>query len=332
MSASSFHTTFPENYGDVQVGHLQRRDLLAAGSQRPEGDSDPRDLASPARGGNARGPAPHRLLRRRQLRARRRAQALPRRGHLRAQVRRTRRSSSVDTTDQTSVTKTQVDGEGWSSWVTPKFDQGLSRACCATTTSSRTTTTTPIATGRLPASPTGCRTRATSRRRSCWITSRSTTKDFDACAAAAEACGRCTRSSTSESVHSVEHCMSLVRFDSTLAQLAVPPRRPWRPSPCAAAQNMQINGAGATFPYPIYSKWFSEYNKLQAERARSTTSRSARAAASGRSRNQTVFFGATDGPMTPGPAAGRARQASCTSRRCSARSCRSTTSRAWTPS
>ena len=24
-----------------------------------------------------------------------------------------------------------------------------------------------------------------------------------------------------------------------------------------AAQNTQINGAGATFPYPIYSKWFS---------------------------------------------------------------------------
>ena len=30
----------------------------------------------------------------------------------------------------------------------------------------------------------------------------------------------------------------------------------------AAQQTMQINGAGATFPYPIYSKWFSEYNKL----------------------------------------------------------------------
>ncbi len=28
------------------------------------------------------------------------------------------------------------------------------------------------------------------------------------------------------------------------------------------AQTIQINGAGATFPYPIYSKWFSEYNKL----------------------------------------------------------------------
>jgi phosphate transport system substrate-binding protein len=26
-----------------------------------------------------------------------------------------------------------------------------------------------------------------------------------------------------------------------------------------------LNGAGATFPYPIYSKWFSEYNKLHPE-------------------------------------------------------------------
>ena len=34
-----------------------------------------------------------------------------------------------------------------------------------------------------------------------------------------------------------------------------------------AAQTIQINGAGATFPNPIYSKWFSEYNKLQPERA-----------------------------------------------------------------
>lgn len=29
-----------------------------------------------------------------------------------------------------------------------------------------------------------------------------------------------------------------------------------------AAQIVQINGAGATFPNPIYSKWFDEYNKL----------------------------------------------------------------------
>ena len=28
------------------------------------------------------------------------------------------------------------------------------------------------------------------------------------------------------------------------------------------AETITLNGAGATFPYPIYSKWFSEYNKL----------------------------------------------------------------------
>ncbi|MGI8508515.1 MAG: phosphate ABC transporter substrate-binding protein PstS, partial [Gemmatimonadaceae bacterium] len=27
----------------------------------------------------------------------------------------------------------------------------------------------------------------------------------------------------------------------------------------ASAQSVDLNGAGATFPYPIYSKWFSEY-------------------------------------------------------------------------
>ena len=48
------------------------------------------------------------------------------------------------------------------------------------------------------------------------------------------------------------------------------------------AQTVQINGAGATFPYPIYSKWFSEYNK-STRRFKSTTSRSDRAAESARS-------------------------------------------------
>src|SRR3989338_227317 len=32
-----------------------------------------------------------------------------------------------------------------------------------------------------------------------------------------------------------------------------------------AAPRMLINGAGATFPYPLYSKWFYEYNKLHPE-------------------------------------------------------------------
>ena len=33
------------------------------------------------------------------------------------------------------------------------------------------------------------------------------------------------------------------------------------PSNAGSASNLTINGAGATFPYPIYSKWFSEYGK-----------------------------------------------------------------------
>jgi phosphate transport system substrate-binding protein len=65
----------------------------------------------------------------------------------------------------------------------------------------------------------------------------------------------------------------------------------------AAAQNLQIDGAGATFPYPIYSKWFSEYNKLHP-----TVQINYQSIGSGggirQLTNQTVFFGATDGPMT----------------------------------
>jgi phosphate transport system substrate-binding protein len=65
----------------------------------------------------------------------------------------------------------------------------------------------------------------------------------------------------------------------------------------AAAQNVQINGAGATFPFPIYSKWFSEYNKLHPNALINYQS-----IGSGGGIRQlsagTVFFGATDGPMT----------------------------------
>ena len=46
------------------------------------------------------------------------------------------------------------------------------------------------------------------------------------------------------------------------------------------AQTVQINGAGATFPYPIYSKWFAEYNKLNPNVADQLPVASARAAAS----------------------------------------------------
>jgi phosphate transport system substrate-binding protein len=60
----------------------------------------------------------------------------------------------------------------------------------------------------------------------------------------------------------------------------------------------QINGAGATFPAPIYTKWFSEYNKLHPD-----VQINYQPVGSGggirQITNQTVFFGATDGPMTP---------------------------------
>ena len=61
---------------------------------------------------------------------------------------------------------------------------------------------------------------------------------------------------------------------------------------------VKINGAGATFPYPIYSKWFSEYNKLHPDVEINYQS----IGSGGGIRQiqaQTVFFGATDGPMTP---------------------------------
>ena len=65
-----------------------------------------------------------------------------------------------------------------------------------------------------------------------------------------------------------------------------------------AAQSMQINGAGATFPSPIYTKWFSEYNKLHPE-IRINYQPLGSGAGIKQVTERTVFFGATDGPMTP---------------------------------
>ncbi|MEK7384342.1 MAG: phosphate ABC transporter substrate-binding protein PstS [Elusimicrobiota bacterium] len=65
----------------------------------------------------------------------------------------------------------------------------------------------------------------------------------------------------------------------------------------AAAQMKTLNGAGATFPYPIYSKWFDEYHKVKPELQINYQS-----IGSGGGIRQiterTVDFGATDGPMT----------------------------------
>src|SRR5881394_631309 len=65
----------------------------------------------------------------------------------------------------------------------------------------------------------------------------------------------------------------------------------------AAAQTIQINGAGATFPAPIYTKWFSEYNKLHSD-VRINYQPIGSGGGVRQVQAQTVFFGATDGPMT----------------------------------
>jgi phosphate transport system substrate-binding protein len=64
----------------------------------------------------------------------------------------------------------------------------------------------------------------------------------------------------------------------------------------AAAEPLLINGAGATFPFPIYSKWFSEYGKAHPEARFNYQS-----IGSGGGIQQftagTVDFGASDAPM-----------------------------------
>jgi phosphate transport system substrate-binding protein len=59
---------------------------------------------------------------------------------------------------------------------------------------------------------------------------------------------------------------------------------------------LSINGAGATFPYPIYSKWFDEYHKKN-----SNVQINYQSIGSGGGIKQvtegTVDFGASDGPM-----------------------------------
>ena len=63
------------------------------------------------------------------------------------------------------------------------------------------------------------------------------------------------------------------------------------------ATAQQLTGAGATFPYPIYSKWFDEYHK-----AHPNVEINYQPIGSGGGIRQltagTVFFGASDGPMT----------------------------------
>jgi len=71
----------------------------------------------------------------------------------------------------------------------------------------------------------------------------------------------------------------------------------YKAAPAPTPDALLMNGAGATFPYPIYSKWFDEYHKLHPDIQINYQS-----IGSGGGIRQvlagTVDFGATDGPMT----------------------------------
>jgi phosphate transport system substrate-binding protein len=64
-----------------------------------------------------------------------------------------------------------------------------------------------------------------------------------------------------------------------------------------AEAQLLINGAGATFPYPIYSKWFDEYSKVDP-----SVRFNYQSIGSGAGQKQilegTIDFGASDGPMS----------------------------------
>jgi phosphate transport system substrate-binding protein len=64
----------------------------------------------------------------------------------------------------------------------------------------------------------------------------------------------------------------------------------------ADAQTL-INGAGATFPYPIYSKWISEYKQVDAP-VRINYQSIGSGGGQKQITAQTVDFGASDGPMS----------------------------------
>jgi phosphate transport system substrate-binding protein len=64
-----------------------------------------------------------------------------------------------------------------------------------------------------------------------------------------------------------------------------------------ASAQMMINGAGATFPYPIYSKWFDEYVKVDPS-VRFNYQSIGSGGGQKQILAQTVDFGASDGPMS----------------------------------
>ena len=64
-----------------------------------------------------------------------------------------------------------------------------------------------------------------------------------------------------------------------------------------AADPLLVTGAGATFPYPLYSKWFDAYNKLHPD-IRFNYQSIGSGGGIQQITNGTVDFGASDAPLT----------------------------------
>jgi phosphate transport system substrate-binding protein len=91
--------------------------------------------------------------------------------------------------------------------------------------------------------------------------------------------------------------MTLLSVTFVLASLAEFHSSRASATPIPAPDTIMLNGAGATFPYPIYSKWFSDFNKIH-----SGIEINYQSIGSGGGIRQllsgTVDFGASDPPMT----------------------------------
>jgi phosphate transport system substrate-binding protein len=87
-------------------------------------------------------------------------------------------------------------------------------------------------------------------------------------------------------------CVGLLAGFASLGRLRSP-----QAAPAPVPGPVLINGAGATFPYPIYSKWFAEYHKLHPDIEFNYQSVGSGAGIR-QTMDKTVDFGASDGPMT----------------------------------
>src|SRR6266436_6802991 len=70
-----------------------------------------------------------------------------------------------------------------------------------------------------------------------------------------------------------------------------------RAAQTGAFAQLLINGAGATFPYPIYSKWFDEYARVDPS-VRFNYQSIGSGGGQQQILAQTVDFGASDAPMS----------------------------------